>query len=93
MMPKPAPPPIDRSLADMWATYARDVIPPGTSKAAIQNNMFAFYGGASCVLDVLAAIGDEGVSDRAAVDAVNRLHHELWLFAAQQPGAFPKPGD
>jgi hypothetical protein len=70
--------PTDRTLADMWESYARAVIPPGTSAAAIKNNQFAFYGGASYVLDVLVAIGDADV--------------ELRLFALQQ-GAVVKPGN
>jgi len=84
--------PTDRTLADMWESYARMVIPPGTSAAAIKNNKFAFYGGASYVLDVLVAIGAEDVSDDTGVDTIERLHQELRLFAAQQR-ALMKPGD
>ena len=84
--------PTDRTLADMWESYARMVIPPGTSAAAIKNNKFAFYGGASYVLDVLVAIGAEDVTDDTGVDTIERLHQELQLFAAQQ-GALMKPGD
>jgi hypothetical protein len=83
-MPKPA----DRTLADMWESYARMVIPPGTSATAIQNNKFAFYGGASTVLDYLSAISD----DDAGVEMLERLYQELRLFAAQQ-SAFVKPGN
>ena len=84
--------PIDRTLADMWASYARMVIPPGTSAAAIKNNKFAFYGGASYVLDVLITIGDDDVSEDAGVDAIARLRQELELFAAGER-ALMKPGD
>lgn len=84
--------PTDRTLADMWASYARMVIPPGTSAAAIKNNKFAFYGGASYVLDVLVAIGDDDVSVDTGVATLARLREELELFAAQQ-GALVKPGD
>lgn len=76
--------PIDRTLAEMWETYKRAVIPPGTSAAAIRNNQFAFYGGASYVLDVLVAIADNDVSEDAGVDTIERLHQELQLFAVQQ---------
>ena len=84
--------PTDRTLADMWESYARMVIPPGTSAAAIKNNKFAFYGGASYVLDVLKAISGDDVSEDEGVEAIARLNRELHLFAAQQ-GALMKPGD
>jgi hypothetical protein len=84
--------PTDRTLADMWESYARMVIPPGTSAAAIKNNKFAFYGGASYVLDVLVAISDTDVSENTGVDTIERLHQELRLFAVQQ-GALVKPGN
>jgi hypothetical protein len=84
--------PTDRTLAAMWESYARMVIPPGTSATAIKNNMFAFYGGASYVLDVLTAIGDPEVSENAGLATVERLHEELRLFAAKQ-SAFVKPGN
>jgi hypothetical protein len=87
-MPKPT----DRTLADMWESYARLVIPPGTSATAIQNNKFAFYGGASYVLDVLTAIGDREVSEEAGMAAIERLHEELEVFAGQL-GATVKPGN
>jgi hypothetical protein len=90
-MPKPVKP-TDRTLADMWASYARMVIPPGTSAAQVQNNKFAFYGGASYVLDILVAIGDDDVSEHTGVDTLERLHQELRVFAAQQ-GALLKPGE
>ena len=84
--------PTDRTLADMWESYAREVIPPGTSAAAIKNNKFAFYGGASYVLEVLIAIGDDDVNENTGVATIERLYQELQLFAAQQ-AAFLKPGD
>lgn len=87
-MPKPT----DRTLADMWESYARMVIPPGTSAAAIKNNMFAFYGGASYVLDVLIAISRDDVSESEGVETIARLNEELHVFAAQQ-AAFVKPGN
>lgn len=87
-MPKPT----DRTLADMWASYARAVIPPGESAAAIKNNMFAFYGGASYVLALLEAIGGDDVSVATGVETLARLNQELQLFVAQQ-GARMKPGD
>lgn len=74
--------PTDRTLADMWESYARDVIPPGTSAAAIKNNKFAFYGGASYVLDVLTAIGGDDVSENTGLETLERLHQELALFVA-----------
>lgn len=87
------PKPIDRTLADMWETYAKAVIPPGESAAAIKNNKFAFYGGASYVLDLLLLlIGDDAVGEEEGVEILGRLHRELNLFAAQQ-GALLKPGD
>jgi hypothetical protein len=87
-MPKPT----DRTLADMWESYARMVIPPGTSATAIQNNKYAFYGGASYVLDVLTAISGDDVSEETGVAAIQRLVQELQLFAAKQ-SAFVKPGN
>jgi len=83
----------DRTLADMWETYAKAVIPPGESPAAIKNAKFAFYGGASYVLDVLLlVIGDDAVSEDAGIEILEGLRQELRLFAAQQ-GAQLKPGN
>lgn len=82
---------VDRSLAAMWASYARSVIPPGESAAAIRNNMFAFYGGASYVLDLLLAVGAEE-DEEVGAELLARLHEELRLFATQQ-GARIKPGN
>jgi hypothetical protein len=90
-MPTPMKP-TDRTLADMWASYARMVIPPGTSAAAIKNNKFAFYGGASYVLDVLVAIGADDVSEETGVETLERLRRELERFALQER-ALVKPGD
>lgn len=90
-MPPPMKP-TDRTLADMWTSYARMVIPPGTSAAAIRNNQFAFYGGASYVLDILVAIGEDDVSVDTGVATLARLRQELELFATQQ-GARLKPGN
>ena len=81
----------DRTLAAMWASYARQVIPEGESAAAVRNNMFAFYGGASYVLDLLLEIGVEEDEDVGA-QTLTRLHEELRLFALQQ-GARIKPGN
>jgi hypothetical protein len=83
------PKPTDRTLADMWESYARMVIPPGTSAEAIKNNQFAFYGGASCVLDILNIIAGNDVSEQTGVDTLERLHQELRTFAVQQ-GARPE---
>jgi len=90
-MPKPVKP-TDRTLASMWESYKRMVIPPGTSAVGIKNNQFAFYGGASYVLDVLLAIGDDDVSEDTGVETLERLRQELEVFAAQQ-GALVKPGN
>jgi hypothetical protein len=84
--------PTDRTLAEMWESYARMVIPPGTSPAAIKNNKFAFYGGASYVLDVLLTLGAADVSEDTGVDTLERLRQELELFAARER-AVMKPGD
>lgn len=83
--------PSDRTLAAMWESYKQQVIPPGTSAAGIKNNQFAFYGGASYVLDLLLAIGDDDVSEDTGLAALERLHHELEAFATQQ-GALLKRG-
>lgn len=84
--------PTDRTLADMWASYARMVLQPGQSPGAIKNAKFAFYGGASYVLDMLAAIGDDAVSVDAGVETLERLRQELQRFAAQER-ALLEPGD
>lgn len=84
--------PTDRTLADMWASYARMVLPPGQSPAAIKNLKFAFYGGASYVLDLLGVISDDTVSEDVAVEMLTRLKQELELFAVQER-ALLKPGD
>jgi hypothetical protein len=84
--------PIDRTLAAMWASYERAVIPPGTSAAAIRNNKFAFYGGASVVLDLLILIGGDDFSEHAAVAVIEELHRELRTFAADEE-AHVKPGN
>jgi hypothetical protein len=74
----------DRTLADLWESYAREVIPPGTSAAAVTNSKFAFYGGASYMLELLFALGDHDVSEDRGAEALERLHQELRAFAAQQ---------
>jgi hypothetical protein len=84
--------PLDRTLAEMWDSYAKAVIPPGTSAAAIKNNKFAFYGGASYVFDILLAIGGDDIDENTGIDTIERLRQELQLFVAQQ-GALMKPGD
>ena len=84
--------PTDRTLAQMWESYRDWVIPPGTSDTGISNAKFAFYGGASYVLDVLIAIAGDEVSEETGVETVARLHQELHLFAAQE-GARLKPGN
>lgn len=76
----------DRTLADMWNSYAQLVIPPGMSPAQIAHHQFAFYGGASYVLDLLVAIGEDDVSEDTGVEALTRLRHELEAFAAQKGG-------
>ena len=79
-MPKPT----DRTLADMWNTYAQLVIPPNMPPAQIALHQFAFYGGASYVLDMLRAIGGDDVSEQTGVDTLERLVQELEQFAAQK---------
>lgn len=83
-MPKPRP--TDRTLADMWASYAQLVIPPGLSPAQIEHTKFAFYGGASYVLDMLVAISADDVSEQTGVETLERLREELERFAAQKGG-------
>ena len=82
--------PTPSTLADMWASYAQRVIPPGESAAAIKNHQFAFYGGASYVLTLLEAIGGADVSFQEGVEIIQGLNQELHLFAAAE-GARMKP--
>lgn len=89
-MPNPIKP-TDRTLADMWASYAKAVIRPGTSAKAIRSNQFAFYGGASYVLDLLVAIGDDKVSLDTGIATLARLRQEMYGFITQQ-GARLKAG-
>jgi hypothetical protein len=79
-MPKPT----DRTLADMWATYAQLVIPPTMSEAHIAHHQFAFYAGASYVLDMLVAIGDDAVSEQTGIETLTRMRKEPEALAAQQ---------
>lgn len=89
-MPNPVKP-TDRTLADMWASYANAVIRPGTSAKAIRNQQFAFYGGASYVLDTLMAIGDDAVSLDTGIATLARLRQEVYGFITHQ-GAGWKAG-
>lgn len=82
--------PTDRTLADMWNTYAQLVIPPNMPPAQIALHQFAFYGGASYVLDLLEVISRPEVSEDTGVALIQRLRQELERFAAQQ-GARVKP--
>lgn len=84
--------PTARTLAESWDTYRRAVIPPGTSTTGIRNNQFAFYGGASYVLDTFLALSDDALSEDAAVAWLARLREELELFARQE-AARVTPGD
>jgi hypothetical protein len=84
--------PTDRTLADMWESYVKAVIPPGTSANTIRNYKFAFYGGASYVLDVLNVIARPDVDEQTGVDTIEWLHQELRRFAAQEDAVL-KPGN
>lgn len=83
-MPKSVKPPIERTIAEMWEIYSRNVIPSHVPRSKIRTLKFSFYAGVSYVLDVVAAIGEDDISVDKGVETLQRLHDELAVFVMQE---------
>ena len=71
------------SVADAFATYHSDVIPPGASELQIEECRRAFYAGAYFLLMSLAVgIGDDSTSEEDGIVELEKLKAECEAFFA-----------
>jgi hypothetical protein len=71
----------ERKLLDeAWQEFARAVLPRDASAVQRQEMRRAFYGGAFSVLTLMAALGDDSVSEDQGVKVLDQLHRECHAF-------------
>lgn len=84
-----------RTIADLFASYRKHVIPPGAPDIQVTECRAAFYAGAGSMLETLLhVIGDDSVDEDAGVKILEDLRREVEAFAAAGGGdPNPPPAD
>lgn len=71
-----------RRMAEQWDSFARAVLPVGTSPLQRQEMRRAFYAGAEGIMDAMAkAMGPSDTVTPEELETVAELHLELREFA------------
>ncbi len=64
------------TIRESWASYMDDVIPKDAPTVQIQECKRAFVGGVQALLAIVLEIGDDHVSEDAAVKALEGISDE-----------------
>ena len=70
-----------RRIETGWRTYAEHVLPAGAPSVQTQETRRAFYAGAWHMLNLLAELGEDSVSEDAGVDVLEALTAEARQFS------------
>jgi hypothetical protein len=69
------------TVAEMWADYQRNVLPPDAGEIQVQECRRAFYAGAHAMYtDCTWGIGDPSVPERVGEAHLEKIHDELQAF-------------
>jgi len=66
-----------RTIAECWAYFREEVIPPGSPPIMVERAEMCFYTGAAFVFDQNIAIGGDGVTEEQGLAHLDRLQAEL----------------
>lgn len=69
------------TLGGEWEIFRKDVIPPGAPPIQLVECRRAFYAGAHAALQLMATVGDSGVSEETGAAYVESLMQECRGFA------------
>jgi len=72
-----------KTIADQWSAFNALVVPKDAPLLQKQEMRRAFYGGASAMLTLQCCIGDDAVSEDAAMQLLRGWEDELRQFAQQ----------
>ncbi len=75
------------TVQEGWESYEEEVVTKKAGPVQRRETRMAFYGGASAVLEMLAAISDEeAYTEEGAIEILEGLREEVALFAAMMGG-------
>ena len=75
------------TIQEGWETYQKEVVHPNAGPIQLKETRMAFHGGASTVLEILAAVSEEKeYTEEAALAIIEGLSEEVVLFADELGG-------
>lgn len=66
-----------RTIAECWAYFRQQVIPPDAPPISVERAEMCFYSGAAFVFDQNIAIGEDSVTEAQGMAHLERLQQEL----------------
>ena len=72
-----------RTIAECWAYFREEVIPPGSPPIMVERAEMCFYTGAAFVFDQNIAIGADDVTAQQGLEHLDRLQAELNAYREQ----------
>jgi hypothetical protein len=80
------------TVAESFATYRAQVIPPGATDVQVEECRRAFYAGVYfCLLNLMHNIGDESTDEEQGIVELEKLKAECEAFAAGAGMPLPTP--
>lgn len=79
-----------RTIRDLWLAYARERFAQhgvAIEDPAVRETVeHSFYAGAASMLELMARVGPDDISEDVGVEMLNRLHEELHAYSNRQTG-------
>ncbi len=72
-----------KTIAEMWSSYQRDVVPKGASATQIQETRRAYYAAIFYFIRMLEEIGEDHVSEEQGVAYLEARKTEAMNFAVE----------
>jgi hypothetical protein len=69
-----------KTVRKFWEFYKSAVLPPTASPIQVSECQLAFYGGATSILGEILRLGNEGLSEKKAVQGLQALLDEITEF-------------
>lgn len=83
-----------KTIAEEWAAFEKQVLPPGAGAAQRHDMRVAFYCGAGVILQICRdTIGDPNTPDEQGVAMLEALMHETFSFVQGAAASAPRSGN
>jgi hypothetical protein len=72
-----------KTIAEMWQSYDRDVLPPEAGEVQRRETKRAFYAGVWSLLQQFKAVGSDDISEAQGAAILEAIQQEVGAFGAR----------